>query len=73
MTFAPKVVTNVTTPPGHTATVSEGVGGGADGLTQIVDVIVEAVDRRLAGNFSTGRGASTAALAEAFGLKRRPR
>lgn len=73
VTFAPKVVTNVTTPPGHTATVSEGAGGGADGLTQIVDVIVEAVDRRLAGNFSTGRGASTAALAEAFGLKRRPR
>jgi hypothetical protein len=65
----PRFTVNVTTPPGATAEVKERREGGEFN----VDVVVEMIENKLAGNLRSGRGAHAAAMADTFGLDRRPR
>lgn len=65
----PRVAVNITTPPGHTARVQERIEGG----TLNLDVMVEALENRMAANVRSGRGALGGAFSDSFGLPRATR
>lgn len=64
-----KIIVNITPPAGHTARVEERNQGG----DLNVDVFVELVENKMASNLRSGRGSHAAALADTFGMERRPR
>lgn len=70
---AVRQVVNIQQPAGMQAQTVERTEDGPQGVSQIMDVIFEAVDARMGQNLRAGRGVSAAALAETFGLQRKPR
>ena len=59
----------MTPPAGHTASVKERMEGGALNL----DIMVEAIENRLAANVHSGRGALNGAISDSYGLPRATR
>jgi hypothetical protein len=66
---APVVNVNVTTPEGQTARVNQRMQGGELNI----EIMIEQVEGRMAGNMRAGRGPLTGAIADAFGLPRATR
>lgn len=60
---------NIQPPAGHEAVVTDHTSG----MNTTTDVIFQAVEGRLAANLRAGRGPHVAALADTFGLTRKPR